>query len=69
MTRQQTLQAASVMLAWLQGLRIEHRYRRAPEGGGWSLVIDPHACRWDFLNFDYRIHPDDLAQLLSHHEP
>lgn len=51
----QTFHAAVLMLAWSRGHPIQFRLRGATS---WKDLISPHRCEWDFLNYEYRAHPD-----------
>jgi hypothetical protein len=52
MTREQTKEAASVMLAWADGKEIE--YKEMALTGGWTTTENP---QWRWKDFSYRIKP------------
>ena len=52
MTREQTKEAAAVMLAWADGKEIE--YKEMALTGGWTTTENP---QWRWKDFSYRIKP------------
>lgn len=63
MTREETRQAAEVLLAYANGKRIESAIKG---GDGWSVNENPH---WDFETYEYRIAPDQEELKMKHYRP
>lgn len=55
MTKEETKKAIEVMQAWVDGKKIEYRYKGEPE---WITVA--LLTSWDWKNWDYRIKPEPM---------
>ena len=58
MTREQTREAAAIMLAWADGKEVQHRIKKCDSRSGlkpdWCDIDSPW---WDFDSYEYRIKP------------
>ena len=57
MTREQTIEAAAVMLAWADGKEIECKEMALT--GGWTTTENP---QWRWKDFSYRIKPTPVLR-------